>query len=291
MFILKKLLRFLKPKPTVVSIPTTYNPVQKHVVTDCAFSYLDANNNSFYLTDKTSFRRDGILKSATIEKVFDFAYDMAFTAKGQHRSNRSGGSYNRKNGEIFANTFQGKIAECAACNYFYKFDTTVYPDFSTHSLGVWDSVDLTVLQKEIAVKSTKHFGQLLLLETKDWNSKGQYIPNIDNGTSTYDAIFLIRMKPSCEDILKTRRLLYSDAINREMLKDIVLSQEWEYNFVGYITNDDLMYIINNQYVLPKGALLNGKTPMDAENYYVQSGCMRKINTFKENVFCFTKSNQ
>lgn len=289
LFNIKKLLRFFDSKSKTTS--STNHPTQKHIVSDHVFSYLKANGNSFYFSQKTPFKKDGVLKPSTIEMVFDFAYDMAFTTKGKHRSNRSGGSYNRKNGEIFAGTFQGKIAECAACNFFYKFDETVYPDFSTHNLGVWDSVDLTVLQKEIAIKSTKHFGQLLLLESKDWNNKGQYIPNLNNGTSTYDALMLIRIRPSCEDLLKSKKLLLADLIDKKELKSIVLSQEWEYNFVGYITNNDLKYIINNRYILPKGALLNGKTPMDAENYYVQSVCMRQINSFKENVFCSTKNNQ
>ena len=31
----------------------------------------------------------------------------------------------------------------------------------------------------ISVKSTKHFGQLLLLEVDDWSDTGKYIPNKD----------------------------------------------------------------------------------------------------------------
>lgn len=286
--IIQKLLRFLgieaKPKQGEEPEHKPYGPVQ-------VFSYLQADHQSFFLTSKKQFSADGVLKPTTIQKVFDFAYDMSFGEKGKHRSSRSGGSHTRKNGEIFANTFQGKIAECAACNFFYRFDKSVYPDFSTHDLGVWDTVDLTVLGKEIAVKSTKHFGQLLLLETQDWDKRGQYIPNIDTGASHYDALMLIRLKPSCEDLLKGRRLLYSDVADVEELRSIVLSQRWEYDFVGYITNDDLRYIINHRYILPKGSLLNGKTPMDAENYYVQSGSLRDMNSFGGVVFCSTKTNQ
>ena len=290
LFNIKKLLRFFKHKASTTSIKE--HSIKKQTIKENSrFASLNIQGNSYFLTSKIPFKPDGVLKPATIEKVFCFAYDMSFTTKGKHRSNRSGGSYSRKNGEIFANTFQGKIAECAACNYFYKFDEKVYPDFSTHNLGTWDSVDLTVLNKEIAVKSTKHFGQLLLLETKDWNAKGQYIPNIDNGVSTYDALMLIRLSPSCEDILKSHRLLFSDFIDKDKLKNIILSQRWEYDFVGYITNSDLKYIIKNDYILPKGALLNGKTPMDAENYYIQSGSLRKMDSFEEEVFCFTKNSQ
>jgi hypothetical protein len=165
-----------------------------------------------------------------VELVFDFAYKMAFTDEGAHRRNRSGGSHKRRNAEIFANAFQGKIAECAACNLLFRLDKTICPDFSTHPLGEWDTVDLTVNGKEIAVKSTKHYGQLLLLETKDWDCSGHYVPNIGNSVSSYDYILLIRLKPSCEDILKKHRLLYSDSIDCDELFKLVSGQAWSYDF-------------------------------------------------------------
>lgn len=235
---------------------------------------------SYYITQKTVFRRDGKLKKQTVELVLDFAYKMAFTDEGAHRRNRSGGSRKRRNGEIFANVFQGKIAECAACNYLFQVDRTIYPDFSTHPLGEWDTVDLTVAGNEIAIKSTKHYGQLLLLETKDWDHLGNYIPNMDSGFSSYDYIMLIRLKPSCEDILRRQKLLYSDHIERQLLLNLLTEQTWEYNFVGYITRTDLQQIIRTGYVLPKGALLNGSTVMDAENYYIQAGNLRDVKCLK-----------
>jgi hypothetical protein len=45
---------------------------------------------------------------------------------------------------------------------------------------------------------------------------------------------------------------------------------WEYDIAGYITNEDLKSIITNDFILPQKSMLNGKIPMDAENYYVQS---------------------
>lgn len=245
------------------------------------FHRLSAQGNAFYITKKAPYNTDGTLKPQTIERVFDFAYRMAFTPEGEHRSNRSGGDHYRRNGEIFANTFQGKIAECAACNYFFKFDKSVNPDFSVFKLGKWDTVDLTVCGKEIAVKSTKHFGQLLLLETKDWDRNGNYIPNIDKTVSSYDCLVLIRMKPSCEDILKQSHLLYSDFIKRKDLHFLVLGQAWSYNYVGLITRNNLIQIIRDRHILPKGAMLNGSTSMDAENYYVQAGDMKNLSQCDE----------
>lgn len=256
------------PENSVVTEPTEEK---------LSFRRLEKKNNVFTVSDKKSYKEDGVLKAKTIDTVFDFAYKMAFSEEGEHRSHRSGGSYQRKNGEIFANTFQGKIAECAACNLFYKIDPSVYPDFSVCPLGEWDTVDLKVKGKEIAVKSTKHFGQLLLLETKDWDENGRYIPNTEKETNTYDFLVLIRLNPSCEDVLKKQQLLYSEHTDRETLHRIISEQKWSYNYAGFITRNDLIYIIKNKYILPQRALLNGNTPMDAENYYVQAIDLRNIS--------------
>lgn len=247
------------------------------------FEYLTLVNNYYLITRKREYRRVSVLKNDTIKEVFDFAYDMAFTDKGQHRNYRSGGIYNRKNGEIFANTFQGKIAECAACDFFYVsgIDTTLKPDYTEMPEGEWDSYDLKVKNKKIAVKSTKHFGQLLLLESKDWNEKGEYIPNLDRGNYEYDAFILIRIKPDCERLMRSKRLLYQNNINKTELFDLISDQIWEYDYAGFITKEDLIYIINNNYVLPQKAMLNGRTKMDAENYYVQAGDLRKIETISD----------
>lgn len=243
------------------------------------FEPLHREENSYITTRKVAFKKVRDLKEETIERVFDFAYTMAFDE--MHRKTRSGGRTKRKNGEVFANTFQGKLAECAAVNFFYKYDDTIEIDFDTYDLGIWDKVDLTVCKKEVAVKSTKRFGQLLLLETKDWNHLGKYIPNLGTPNDTYDYIVMVRIDPSCEDLMKKNRLLYKDEIERTVLKNLVSQQNWSYDYVGYINNGDLKQIIKDKHIIPQGALLNGSTPMDAENYYVQAGDMRKLTDFND----------
>ena len=259
------------------------NPVAELVAepAEYRFDRLIRSENTYSFSGSVPFSSVHSLKPETIDKVFDFAYSMVYTPKGYHRSRRSGGKKKRKNGQKFADTFQGKIAECAACNYFYKYDKSVYPDFNVEGVGEWDSVDLTVNNKEVAVKSTKDYGQLLLLETKDWNDKGYYIPNIKKGIYKYDYVMLVRIKPSCEDLLKKKKLLYSKYVDRDELKQLVKSQKWSYDYAGYITYDELLHIIKNKYILPQNGLLNGKMPMDAENYYVQAYNMKQLDTIFE----------
>ena len=66
-----------------------------------------------YISVKKYFDEIGCIKDEYAKKSFEFAYSMTFGSKGQHRAYRSGGRHRRKNGEIFANTFQGKLCEFA----------------------------------------------------------------------------------------------------------------------------------------------------------------------------------
>ena len=283
---LSLLLKSGKPNDTV-SIPDAkpapeairFDQFPEPDIPKTVFHPLMQDGLSFFFTGKIPYAKAGTLRQATVNNVFDFAYEMAFSEK--HRSARSGGDIRRKNGEVFANTFQGKIAECAACNFFYKFDESVAPDFETYDRGRWDSVDLAVCGKQIAVKSTKHYGQLLLLETKDWDAQGRYIPNIGHDVCTYDYLLLVRINPSCEDLLRRQRLLYCDQVDRDMLYRICCAVQWEYDYAGYITHNELIQLIQEDFILPKHSLLSGKTRMDAENYYVQAIDLHSMESVKE----------
>lgn len=239
------------------------------------FNKLDTSGNNYFINNSIRFEPMGKFHSKTIRTVFDFAYAMSFGKGGEHRDHRSGGTYHRRNGEIFANTFQGKLAECAIYNHLNRFYDISKPDFETYGLGKWDSADFYIGNQKVSIKSTKSFGNLLLLETKDWDQNGVYLPNQES----YDFTFLVRMNPYCEDILKSRRLLYKDTVDPEQLYYLVCDNTWQYDIPGYVTLEDLKFIIKNNFILPQHSMLNGKTRMDAENYYVQSGDMRPIDDF------------
>lgn len=239
------------------------------------FKKMNINGNIYTINSSVRFNPIMNFDLNTIKRVFDFAYDMSFGRSGEHRDHRSGGTHRRRNGEIFANTFQGKLAECAIYNYLCDVCEISEPDFDTYGLGEWDNADFCINNHNISVKSTKSFGNLLLLETKDWSEEGIYLPN----NEAYDFTFLVRLNPYCEDIMRRDRKLYTDDMPDGELRELVINNTWEFDIPGYITLNDLKYIIQNNYVLPQGAFLNGKTRMDATNYYVQSGDMHPINDF------------
>lgn len=240
------------------------------------FNYLDKRDNAYYINSRVPFSPLGTLNSALVERVFDFAYLMTFGQSGEHRAHRTGGTHQRRNGEIFANTFQGKLAEYAL--FWVLTDNGIIvsePDLGVFGLGEWDSVDLTIDNESVSIKSTKSFGNLLLLEEHDWDEQANYLPN-GHG---YDYTFLIRMNPFCEDVMRRNRFLYSDSINEATLKQIIMAESWTFDIPGYVTREDLIQIINEDYILPRGSMLNGRTRMDASNYYIQSGDMRNLNSF------------
>lgn len=238
------------------------------------------NNDSLYITNKKDFDSNNHVNLDYIKKVFDFAYEMTFGASGQHRNHRSGGTYQRRNGEIFCDTFQGKISEFAIFQFFKDKLSISEPDLQTYGLGKWDTFDFSINGKIISVKSTKHYGNLLLLETKDWNLQGQYIPN---NNETIDYVVLVRIKDEVTKLLKENRLYYSDKIDKELLWNLIKDISCAFDIPGYITRENLICLIDNGFVIRRGEKLNGSTIMDADNYYCQAGDMHNIEKLTEEI--------
>ncbi len=216
------------------------------------FKKLDNRNNSYYINSKKSFSSTYTLSNESVSKAKGFAKKMTYEKKGEHRKHRSGGSHIRNDREIYLNTLAGKISEFALFEYLTKKEILVEePDVETYSLGVWDTFDFQIFNKHLSVKSTKHFGNLILLETKDWSKDGEYLPNLDKKSSIYDFHILIRTKAN--------------------------NETWDYDIPGFITHQDFKDVIKQKLILPKSSFLNGKIRMDAENYYIQAGDLRTID--------------
>lgn len=232
-----------------------------------------AGSNYYYVSHKKPFAGMLISREA-IQTVANFAYEMCF-GTGHHRNCRTGGQYDRKGGEKFCNTFQGKLAEAVLYNYFKSEDLEIKePDFGIYKKGIWDDSDLEIYGKKINVKSAASQSNLLLLETKDWNAQGQYIPNIllnNDATVQYDYFVLVRIEPDIKKLFKARQLLFSNEIERKTIDDILFANDWRFDITGYCTNTDIITAIANGNILPQNAMLNQYTKMDASNYYIQSG--------------------
>lgn len=262
------------------------------------FYYLKKMQQSQYaFSRKEDFHKDGEVSYEEVQKCLDFAYNMTIgkydieiETKGEHRDIRSGGKKSRGLKQIYINTFQGKLAECAVHQFLLENSIeSDEPDFKAYGKGEWDCFDLECYGQEISIKSTKSYGQLLLLEKADWDKNGRYIPNIGNGNERYDIFILVRINPNIDGYLKGiqgfENVNFKNQEQIHYLKRRLLSIlsdiKWEYNITGYISNEDLKYIIENHYVIKQGCEIGTEhipyqgTPMDADNYYVQAASMRK----------------
>ncbi|WP_263603454.1 hypothetical protein [Chryseobacterium sp. PET-29] len=236
------------------------------------------NSNKYYVSRPKPF--DGLpIADEDIQNVLDFAYNMCF-GQGHHRANRTGGQYGRKAGEKFCNTFQGKLAEAALYNYFKSQNLNLEtPDFRILGAGQWDDSDLEINGMKINVKSVASQSNLLLLETRDWDQQGRYLPNIllNNGSTTqYDYFILVRINPDIKRVFQTNKMYYSDNISKADIEKIISENIWSYDLAGYCTNQNIREAIADGCVLPQNSILNHYTKMDAENYYIQSGDMNSI---------------
>ncbi|WP_061313253.1 hypothetical protein [Clostridium botulinum] len=237
-------------------------------------------NGKYLVNKRRKYNPLGVFPNNILNKCFNFAYEMTLGNGGEHRDNRSGGSNHRKKGEIFINVFQGKLAEYGIWNEFAKRKIEIdSPDLNEYGLGKWDDFDLEVKGAKIAVKSTKSKGNLLLLEQKDWNEQGEYIPNIYKGTGHNDFFVLLRIYPDGEKIMKEKKFLYSNNITKGDSKKVILDKnlKWSYDIAGFITHTDLCEAIKDKNIIKKGDILNKYTIIDADNYYVQAGDMKTID--------------
>ena len=245
-----------------------------------AFSKLkDIGNKIFYTYLKKNFFGIDFENTSIIKDSLNFAHDMTFGNVGEHRNHRTGGTHRRKNSEIFANTFQGKLSECAIFQVLKKNNLNPdKPNFEKYKLGNWDTGDIVINDKKLGIKSAKSFSNLLMLEVGDWDEKGNYLQE-----GKIDIFILVRIEPSIDKIMKNL-LLYNlnllDKNNKLKLFEIE-KIKWKFDIPGFVTNEDIIEVIKLKNIIPKGHYLNSKyNKIDADNYYIQSGDLRDISTIK-----------
>lgn len=239
------------------------------------------NNKSWYLVNKPiAFDFSNSLSRKVINQCAQFAYEMSFGAKGQHRANRTGGRNKRRNGEIFCDAFNGKLGEFAIHQHFNKNNIQLpLPDLTVYNLGKWDDSDFFYNGRNIAVKTTKHIGNLLLLEKNDWDQNGCYIPNSKSSSGgKYDAIILVRTNSNMVERFRSIKKYYSDEITRDELNGMFKDFSCSFDIPGYVSNPTLKQVIARNQIIHQGNLFGyKKIEMDATNYYIQSGNLSPIN--------------
>ena len=246
------------------------------------------NERNYTINSKVNFISN---VNVSIDDQFNclkFCWDMTIGQKGKHRANRTGGMKKRKPMDIFCDAFIGKMGEVAFHHFCEKRNIAEVSDidYECTPLGKWDDTDFTIKNKKtggifkIAIKTTKNFGNLLLLEQKDWeiNREGKvvYMPNKNNHSKgVYDFLVFCRVKTNLSNIVDKELFKKEDAqgfLNQTLRRLLV-----ELQVVGYVRNSDLVEMINsNNFLIKQGDRLNRKTVMDASNYYIQSGSFKQF---------------
>lgn len=159
---------------------------------------------------------------ATIWNCLYFAAKMAY--EGNTRESFAGSNFQRNPGEILKDQFRGKLAECAVYQILVRSDLPVrQPDLNVYSLGWWDSGDLQIVNHRgetinISVKSTKHYGQLLLLETDSWDKQGRY--KYGNGLSGQSG-------PYCPDYFALVLIEIPDIFDQLVSISQISQEKWD----------------------------------------------------------------
>jgi len=233
----------------------------------------------------TLFKGTITKSNSYLDKVIQFAYDMAFGNNA--RAARGQGGYTRKNGEIFCNQFQGKLAEVIVYEYLTnKGINCTQPDFKCYPKGKWDNFDLKVNnnkvnEKLLSIKSSTDKANLLLLETSDYDTQGRYL-HTQNGVApkAYDFHILVRISP---DIKKQRlpnvKYKIKDLYSFKLvdIKNLINGINWEYDIPGWIDNSTFIQAISQSNIIHQGDLLGTTTLMDVDNYFIMTYDLEPIN--------------
>lgn len=237
------------------------------------------NRITYTVNNSRKFIPQYQLNINAINRCIDFAYAMSFGAQGEHRANRSGGRNVRSNGEIFCDAFNGKLGEFAI--HQYLANQNIYlpePDLEVYGRGRWDDTDFLYNGYHLSVKTTKHIGNLLLLERDDWDQNGHYIPNYESPSGgRYDAIILVRVDSDIVKLFKNNKKYYDNVITRKELDAMLNNFSCSFDIPGYADLASLQQIITNNQIIEQGSYLGQYTRMDATNYYIQSGNLTPIS--------------
>lgn len=233
---------------------------------------LDFYDNSVRLfsKDKKDFIADKSLKIESIHKCVHFASEMAY-GNGYHKSQSFGGNnYSRNPAEIFINTLQGKLAELAVFNQLFGLGIVPdkLPEFDVWGKGKWEDCDFTLNNGTIrcSVKSTKFFGNVLLLEKDKYNSKGEFLETESLKPELYDFTFLVRI--SGVKFAKPEKYLELN------LNGIKIETE----VTGFLSHRKFLEVISEKQIIKKGTIFG--VPILVDNYYIAAKDLTDVKYLK-----------
>ena len=240
----------------------------------------------FEITRPKRFSPIESFKPNMVTASTNFAMDMTFGGQGAHKATRTGGSHRRGLGEIFADTFQGKLAEFGIAQLLETMIDAHHlkPGLGTSPLGFWEGPDLVGAGYALEIKSAKSFSNLLLLEQGNWTGDGKYRHGLAGSPVDITHIILVRVSPHIAEHVP--RLFSNtspnDVARANIVKEIE-AQTWKFDSPGFLGPEELKEIFSTPLILKEGDRLGSRgTRMDASNYYAQAGDLRPIYELFDN---------
>jgi hypothetical protein len=222
-------------------------------------------NNEVDPNYKESFgEKKIIIDKPTMKNALEFSYNMVNKCKNQ----RSGGTMVRSDYEKIYSNIQGKISEVIVHKVGTNNGLDLKPiDLKVYSRGIWDDGDIVTIDNSlnINVKSGLNFTQLLLLTKKDYNSDGSYKHHKCETKKKQRQIFsYVRLHLDRNNILENLK-----DMNKSKFIDWFLEKYKTITYDIHFCNEILLKkAISKGNIILKDMKLNGKTVMDADNYYL-----------------------
>lgn len=223
------------------------------------FHRLTESGNAVFITAPKKFNGINNIDKYSVSSL-RWAYDNAYNG---HFKNSS-----RDKFKTMLDAFLGKLGEYAVYEFFKDLDYELeLPEIILRQRGEWDDGDLFVAGQKVQVKTTVFTSNFLLLKRNDWDDQGNYRWGKDGLDTNYGAFFLCRLMPNPRQVF----------LKEESLEDLIKLCEnisWRYEITGFMTKKDVIKAINENYIIRKGKMLNGKVKIQEDLIYFQSGDLK-----------------
>lgn len=230
---------------------------------------LETGAPSYLTTKGKPFKCEFVLTSA-LEEAFEFAFEHT-VGKKSNISTLFWGAHKSHNIAEFAKAFRGKLCEIGLKKFFIMNEFTVrYPKTKDWKVDKYENFEFLVNKKRVLVKSIPHYSNLLLLDTNFWDLNASYGKHRRNRIQ-YDYFVLTRIKPGVIHLFENFKLTKNKEVNKELIKQIVFSKNYQFEVTGYLSKTEIMYLAQMKHVIPKGSIVNGNKKLDHEYYYCQTG--------------------
>ncbi len=234
-------------------------------------------SNTYFVNSPKLFENKEIPRDLIIEAYY-YAYDQIFEEGFHIRFPEVNAGDFCKN-SLFCNMFKIKLAESLIYSALVKSNRTPEMiDIKLKNRGLLEFCDLMCEGQHIKIRTSDQHEDVYLLERSKWNEKGYFIPHLqEKCKGLYDYFLMVRFSNELSNYLNQFRTKDRHIISERFLSEIQKQKRIKYDIPGFFRQEELKRIIEDEYVLPKDSVVNSKTLIDSDKYYIQTGNMSSFS--------------